>query len=306
MELRHLRYFVAIADTGTVSRAAGRVHISQPALSRQIHDLEAELGVALFERAGRNLRLTGAGEDLLVHSRNVLHEADALRERARALQGGDAGILRVGATPQTLQRLFPPVLARFRARSPSIDVRLTEGHPAGLLDLIRQGELHLAFTTYQPELRSACRLAGTAPLLAVSDGGRTLRRTVEVRALEDVPLLLLQRGFGTRDLFEAACHVAHIRPAIFLESSAPATLLSLVRAGCGVAILPATVALPRTGFAVHKLLQDGKPLLARLAVHWNPLRHLPHYAERFAEDLAAESRTMHGSPARRRSDRHGR
>ena len=302
MDLRHLRYFVAVAEAGTVSRAAGRVRISQPALSRQIHDLEAELGVALFERAGRNLRLTGAGEDLLVHASKVLNEAEAFRDRARALHRGDAGILRVGATPQTLQRLFPPLLERFRTLLPSVDVRLTEGHPASLLALLGRGELHLAFTSYQPELRGACRLAGAAPLLAVSNGKTwPLRRTVEVRALEDVPLLLFQRGFGTRDLFDAACQVAHVRPTIFLESGAPATMLSLVQAGCGVAILPATVALPRTGLSVHTLVQDGKPLAVRLAVHWNPQRRLPPYAARFAEALAAESRRLHGGPRDRRS-----
>jgi LysR family transcriptional regulator, cyn operon transcriptional activator len=298
MELRHLRYFVAVAEAENVSRAAARVRISQPALSRQIHDLEAELGVALFERAGRTLRLTGAGEDLLAHGRKVLNEAEAFRERARALHRGDVGVLHVGATPQTLQRLFPAVLERFRELLPSVDVRLAEGHPAALLDLLRRGELHLAFTVYQPELRTACRPAGVAPLLVVSNGKRRVgRKTVEVRALEDVPLLLLQRGFGTRDLFDAACQVAHIRPTIFLESSAPATLLSLAQAGSGVAILPATVALPRTGVQVQRLLQDGKPLVARLAVHWNPQRHLPPYAERFAEVLAAHSRTLYaGSP----------
>jgi len=305
MELRHLRYFVAVAETENVSRAAGRVRISQPALSRQIHDLEAELGVALFERAGRNLRLTGAGEDLLVHGRKVLNEADALRERARALHRGDAGVLHVGATPQTLQRLFPTVLRRYRRYLPSVEVRLTEGHPAALHDLLRRGGLHLAITAYRPELKAAFRPAGAVPLLVIGSGGaRKTRATIELRALEDAPLLLLQRGFGSRDLFDAACQFARIRTSIFLESSAPATLLAFALGGCGLAILPATVALPRSGLAVQMLVQDGKPLEIRLAVQWNPLRHLPPYAERFAEELAAESLREYGGVERRRSRGH--
>ena len=224
MDLRHLRYFVAVAESGTVSKAADKVRISQPALSRQIHDLESELGVALFERAGRRLHLTGAGEDLLAHGRRVLNEAEAFRERARVLHRGDTGVLHVGATPHSLQRLFPAVLNRFRRVLPGVDIRLTEGHSAMLLDLIRTGALHLAFTTYQPELRKASRLVGVVPLLAISHSERRGQwNTIEVRALEDIPLLLLQRGFGTRELFEAACHVAHIRPNIFLESDAPDT-----------------------------------------------------------------------------------
>src|SRR5262249_26797190 len=267
MELRHLRYFVAVAESGSVSKAAERVRISQPALSRQIHDLEDELGIALFEPSGRRLRLTGAGEDLLTHGRRVLNEAEAFRERAHVLYRGDAGVLHVGAPPQSLQHLFPVLLNRFRQALPAVDVRLTEGHSTLLLDLIRQGALHLAFTTYQPEFRHGSRPVGVMPLLAVGNSEQWGQGdTIEVPALEDTPLLLLQRGFGIRDLFDAACRVAHIRPNIFLESSAPATLISLARAGCGVAILTASVDLQGRGLAVRKLVQEGVPLDVRIAV----------------------------------------
>jgi LysR family cyn operon transcriptional activator len=311
MELRHLRYFVAVAENGgNVSKAAAKIRISQPALSRQVHDLEGELGVVLFERAGRRLFLTGAGEDLLAYGRKVLNEASAFRERARVLHGGDAGVLRVGATPQSLQRLFPPVLDRFRKTMPRVDVRLTEGPSAGLLDLIRKGTLHLAFATYEPDLRKGAHLVGVMPLYAVGRGEAPGLKdagpkdvglkdvgpkdagqgdTLEVDALEDKPLLLLQRGFGARELFDAACQVAHIRPHIFLESNAPATLLSLARAGCGTAILPGTMDLRDSGLVVRRLVQEGVPLEFRVAVHWNPQRFLPPYAERFAEELAAHA-----------------
>ena len=291
MELRHLRYFVAVAENGgNVSKAAGKIRLSQPALSRQVHDLESELGVVLFERAGRRLYLTGAGEDLLAYGRKVLNEAAAFRERARVLHGGDAGVLRVGATPQSLQRLFPTVLGRFRKAMPRVDVRLTEGPSAMLLDLIREGTLHLAFATYEPDLRKGAHLVGVMPLFAVSNGEPEGQKdTLEVDALEDVPLLLLQHGFGARELFDAACQVAHIRPHIVLESNAPATLLSLVSADCGVAILPGTMDLRKSGLKVQKLVQEGVPLEFRVAVHWNPQRFLPPYAERFAEELSAHA-----------------
>ena len=93
MNLRHLRAFVSIADAGGFARGANRMNLSQPALSRQIHDLESELEVALFEPSGRRLRLTGAGEDLLAYGRKVLNEAEAFRERARVLHRGDAGVV---------------------------------------------------------------------------------------------------------------------------------------------------------------------------------------------------------------------
>jgi len=292
MELRHLRYFVAVAEAGNVSRAAAQLRISQPAISRQIRDLEAELGVALFERTGRNLHLTGAGEDLLAYGRKVLNEAAAFRERARVLQGGDTGVLHVGSTPMILQGLFPPVLERFRRILPGVDVRLREGHPVNLVELLRKGELDLAYMMYQPELDAASRTVGGGLLLAVSSGrGQSQRaETIELRELGDVPLLLLQRGFASRDLFDAACQMAHIRVNIFLEGSAPAVLLSLVKAQCGVAVLPSTAALEKDAFTVQRVVQDGKPLELRLAIHWNPQRLLPPYAERFIEELSAHAR----------------
>ena len=107
MELRHLRYFVSVAEAASVSKAALRVHISQPALSRQLHDLERELGVRLFARVGRGIRLTAEGEDLLARTRDVLTRAESLGARARALAGGSIGVLRVGATPQVIQNILP-------------------------------------------------------------------------------------------------------------------------------------------------------------------------------------------------------
>ena len=299
MDLRHLRYFVSVAQAGGVSRAASQIRLSQPALSRQIHDLENELGVALFERAGRSVHLTGAGEDLLAYARRVLSEAEALRERARALHRGDSGVLHVGATPQSLQRLFPTVLKRFHGILPDVEVRLTEGPRSMMIDMIQKGALHLAFAAYHPDLRAGSRIVAVLPLLAVSDGERLGRaRTVEVRELEDVPLLLLQRGYGSQEIFEAACRVAHIQPRVFLESNAPATLLALAKAGCGVAILPATVSLRSGDFYIQSLVQDGTPLEFRAAVHWNPQRFLPPYATRFADELAIVAAKEYANSAR--------
>src|SRR5688572_24475969 len=102
MDLRHLRTFVTVAEQGTVSKASLRLRVAQPALSRQISALEASLGVALFDRVRRRLVLTGQGEQLLADCRNILGAIESLGERARLLQRGDAGVLKVGATPQTI------------------------------------------------------------------------------------------------------------------------------------------------------------------------------------------------------------
>src|SRR6267142_1787319 len=124
MNLHQLRTFVAIADAGGVARAAGRLNMTQPTASRQIHALEVELGLLLFDRVGKRVRLTPEGEDLLQHSRSLLSDAESFGERARALKSGHTGILRVGATPQAIESHLVDFLVRYRRRHPGVEVHL--------------------------------------------------------------------------------------------------------------------------------------------------------------------------------------
>src|SRR5262245_16556459 len=126
MDLRHLRTFVTVAEQGTVSQASVRLRIAQPALSRQINDLEQELGIRLFDRVRRRLVLTGEGEQLLEHCRTVLGAVGSLNERAQLLRRGDSGILRVAATPQTIEGVFSTFLHRYARRRPTVQIQLNE------------------------------------------------------------------------------------------------------------------------------------------------------------------------------------
>jgi LysR family nitrogen assimilation transcriptional regulator len=126
VELRHLRYFVAVAEAGSVSLAARRLNGTQPALSRQIRDLEQELGVRLFDRIGRKIVLMVDGDELLGHARRLLADTEAFRERAQALGGGESGVLRIGGTPQFIEAALPEVLARYRRARPVVEVRVIE------------------------------------------------------------------------------------------------------------------------------------------------------------------------------------
>src|SRR5262249_38115347 len=143
-ELRNVRTFVAIADAGNVARAASRLHLSQPAASRQIHALEAELGVALFDRIGRGMRLTAEGEDLLPSCRRLLLDAQALDLRAGELRKGEVGVLRVGATPQVIENLLSQFAAGYHARHPGVDVHLVEDGGALLPRRLATGDIQLA------------------------------------------------------------------------------------------------------------------------------------------------------------------
>jgi DNA-binding transcriptional LysR family regulator len=289
MELRHLRYFVAVADARSVSRAAGRLGLTQPGLSRQVRDLAAELGVRLFERVGRRIELTPEGEDLLQRSRDLLAGAESIGDRARALQVGDAGILRVGATPQSLESVLVGFVARYRRGHPAVELQLSEDGGRALLVRLRRGELHLAVAA--PEEGFGHRLLFPGRVIALLPRFHRLARraTLEVRELAREPLLLLRPDFAVRQLFDGACQVARVRPKVLLESSAPHTLQAFAQAGYGIGVGPSTMAFG-TGVRAVPLLQDGRSLGAWVAVSWDPRRFLSAYAQAFVDELAAFTR----------------
>src|ERR1044072_2039624 len=150
MNLRNLRMFVATAELGTLGRAATRLNVSQPAASRQLDALRAELGVTLFEHVGRALRLTSEGEHLLQRSRQLLADADMLTEHARALTKGETGTLKVAATPQMIATLLAPFLPRHRQRPPAADVLVIDGRAARRRSRLERGEVHLTIMPAGP------------------------------------------------------------------------------------------------------------------------------------------------------------
>ena len=297
VDLRHLRAFVAIVDAGGFARAAARVNLSQPALSRQIHALEMELGVRLFDRIGRRVQLTSEGEDLLERSRRLLTDAESLGERARALKGGQTGVLRVGATPQAMETLLAGFLPRYRRRHPGVEVHLVEDGGVRLPTRLERGDVSLAL---MPAGDARFHWRPLAPLyvLAVLPKGHRLSRraTLEIEELAGAPLLLPRRDFGSRQWFDAACQIAHLRPHVLLESGAPDTLVALARAGYGIAIVPSNAQIPRGGVRAVAIVQRGVALGAWASIAWDPRRFHAPYAESFVEELVAYSR--HGFPGR--------
>jgi DNA-binding transcriptional LysR family regulator len=289
MNLRHLETFVRIAEAGSIARAGARLNVSQPAASRQVLALEAELGVRLFDRIGRRLRLTSEGEDLLRQSRRLLMEADLLGARARALKGGHTGILRVGATPMVIENTLSRFLVQYRRRHPGIEVHFIEDGGRRLLGRLEHGDVHLALIV--PDDRFRYTLLYPVHNLGVvsSKSAFRHRRTLDVADLADEPLLLLHRTFGSRVWFDSACDVAHIRPRVLVESAAPHTLISLAEVGYGVAVVPSTVLIPG-GVRAVALVQRGRAIGRWLTIAWDPQRSLPAYAAQFADELVAHSR----------------
>lgn len=295
MDLRRLRTFVAVAELGSVSKAALHVHITQPALSRQIRDLQQELGLRLFDRIGRNLVLTAEGEQLLGDFRGLLAHASSVGERAKLLRRGDTGVLRVSAASGQIEGILPTFLHRYAERYPNVQVKLTEAVGADALARLERGEAHLGmlllralppgdhgFASYPlppVEILAACH-----PSVRMPRGN-----LVDVSRLASHPLLLLDAGFVVRRTFDAVCRLAGLKPNVLIESRQPSNLLALAESGHGIAIVPSLLPTHRYALRTVRLAHEGKPLREPLGVVWDKRRQLPRYAQDFAQLVAAHA-----------------
>jgi DNA-binding transcriptional LysR family regulator len=294
MDLRRLRTFVAVAELGTVLKAALHLRIGQPALSRQISDLQRELGLRLFDRVGRGLVLTAEGEQFLGDCRAVLGHVDVLGERVELLRRGDRGVLKVAAPPQTIESVLSTFLPRYAERFPNVHVKLTEALGRDQTPMLERGEVHVGIRhdPGDPRFESLGLpadevLAACTPSLELGHAGM-----IDIGRLAFYPLLLLDSGYSIRRLFNAACRLADVEPNIVLESRAPHTLLALAEAGQGVAIIPSILRTDRHTLRIVRVTHRRKPLRERYAIQWDKRRPMAPYAESFCEALAEYMRQV--------------
>lgn len=248
MELRHLRYFVAVAELENVSRAALRLHVSQPALSRQIRDLEDELGFALLERSAKSVRLTEAGRVFLTEARAVLQRSDEAVKAARAVASGKVQELHVGYAPTLTARILPPALRAFQTARPDVKVKLHDLSTEEMLSGLREGRLHLAFTIHP----SAASLRGLAFGLLMSEPLRLAvtpahpfarRRMVALTEAVREPFVAYSRKDypDYHHLLASIFAVTGATPRIVEEHDGVSSLISGVAAGAGVAVVPGSM-----------------------------------------------------------------
>jgi DNA-binding transcriptional LysR family regulator len=249
MELKHLRYFVAVAEEGHITRAATRLGMQQPPLSQQIRALEKSLGTALFVRHPKGVTLTGSGELLLADSRRILADAQAIETRMHALAAGRAGVLSIGFTSSAAAHaLTPTVLRECRRAYPDIALQIAEDHAAGLTDSIAAGRLHCGFLRV-PVARPAGLAFETLlrePVLAALPVGHRLlegnARAVPLARLAAETFILVRQS-GAPGLYAnllSLCAKEGFTPAS-IEVARMMTALNLVAAGEGVTVVPASM-----------------------------------------------------------------
>ncbi|MEY2514660.1 MAG: hypothetical protein QOJ89_2018, partial [bacterium] len=243
MNLRQLRYLVALADERHFTRAAAREHVAQPALSQQIRRLEAELGMALVERTTRKVAMTQAGELLVSRARRALAELDAAQAELQSLAGVQAGRLSIGALHTMGPVDVSLLLATFHERYPAVDLTVREQSSEELAAMLRDDEIDLAFLSVTERIQHrglALRPLVSEEIVVVLPADHELAASgrLRLRELSRESFISFREGARLRELLDSAAARAGFAPRIALESNESRRIRSLVSRGLGVAILP--------------------------------------------------------------------
>jgi DNA-binding transcriptional LysR family regulator len=246
IELRHLRYFVAVAEELHFGRAALRLHLAQPPLSQQIRKLEEILGYPLFLRTSRAVKLTSAGEVFLERARRTLRNVQEDMDEARSVGRGEEGFLRVGFIGSAMLTPLPAMLGRYRRLYPKVNLQLHESHTSAVVQKLLKGELDAGF------LRDGGRASGleieplfSEPFIAVLPKKHPLakHKTISAKELRDEPFVFFSPSAGTLAYEKpvSLCEEYGFRPHVVQEAPQWLTIMRLVGAGLGVTIAPACV-----------------------------------------------------------------
>lgn len=273
MNLRDLRYFVALADHKHFGRAAEACFISQPTLSTQVRKLEQELGVTLVERAPRQVMLTPAGRDIAARARRIVDDVEQMKESARRSQDPEAGTVRLGVFPTLGPYLLPHAVPRIRARFPRLELLLVEEKSDVLLSRLRDGKLDaglLALPLHDEQLHAEF-LFEEPFLLAVPEHHPLAKRdSLALKELADQRLLLLEDGHCLRDQALDVCQLSGAREKIGFQATSLETLRQMVAADVGVTLLPMLATKPPVARSetIHLLgFHDSQPS-RRIALVW--------------------------------------
>lgn len=272
-DIRQLRYFVAVAEELHFGRAAIRMHISQPPLSQQIRLLEQSLGAQLFRRNQRNVQLTHEGEVLLAHIKPLLTRWDETPDIVAAASRGEAGLLRIGFTAASAYYLIPKAVGTFKQRFPGVELALHEMVSNDQVQALSENRLDLGLMrpqAVQPDLSTRKLLE--EPLMVVLPTGHPLaeRAAIDLTSLKGLPIISFTPANSPylRDMVEKLLAREGDVPMVVQRATQPYTLVSLVAAGLGIAIVPELTS--RTGLSgvVYRPLAVDNPPVAEMFVCW--------------------------------------
>lgn len=269
MELHQLAYFVAVAEEGSFTRAAERLHVAQPGVSAQVKRLERELGQELLDRSGRTVRLTDVGAAALPHARAALAAVQGVREAVDELAGLVRGQVAIGAVTSAGPVRLPDLLARFHERYPAVEITLAEANSDAMLAALREGRLDLAVVglATDPPPGIATQVLIDEPFVAVTSGLLAGRAEVTIADLAGLPLMALPKGTGLRTALDAAFVREGLTPRIAFEAADPNVLVQLAMRDLGVAVVPESLGRYHEG-ELRVVTITGPGLRGVLALAW--------------------------------------
>jgi DNA-binding transcriptional LysR family regulator len=285
MDLRQLRYLVALSEERSFTRAAAREHIAQPALSQQIQRLEREVGLSLVERTTRSVVVTDAGRMLIARARTMLAELEAANEELQSLRGVQTGHVKIGAMHTMGPVDISLTLAGYHQLHPGIELTVREQSSEELAEMLRVDELDLAFLSVTERIEShglgLHQLVSEELVVLLPPGHRLADRdVVRMRELADEQFVSFREGSRLRELLVGAGRENGFEPTVMLSSNEPQRIRRLVSRGMGVAILPQSDAIgPGAEVAVRRLT---RPSLSRdITLAWRHGRRHPPAVARF-------------------------
>lgn len=259
MLLRHIRYLLAVAEHRNFTRAAEALHVSQPTLSQQIRQLEDSLGAALFDRSGRSIRLTDAGEAYVRFARLALQDLEAGKRAMHDVRDLSRGSLRVAMTPTFTAYLIAPLLHRFHSLYPGITLSVEEMTQDRLEAALAEDRLDIgiAFTgMHLADIQSEALFSETLSLMVGATHPQAIGKVLTADGLEQQSLVLLSQDFATRQHIDLYCRQHGIVPRIAIEANSISAIVELVRRGQLATILPAAIALEQPGLLALALTPE--------------------------------------------------
>ncbi len=287
MNLRDLRYLVALAEHKHFGRAAEASFVSQPTLSTQIKKLEDELEVSLVERTPRNVLLTEVGKEIAQRARDVLTEVDQIKAIARRTRDPESGTLRLGIFPTLGPYLLPHVIPSIRARFPRLELLLVEEKTEVVLRQLREGRLDaaiLALPIHDDQLHTEFLFEEQFVLAVPENHGLARRAVLKIDDLSDESLLLLEEGHCLRDQALDICHLAGANEKSGFRATSLETLRQMVAANVGITLLPSLSVQPPIAQAdnVHLLAFRGEAPSRKIAMMWRKSSAMTPFFEKFA------------------------
>lgn len=298
MELRQIRYFIEVANREHVSDAAEALHVAQSAISRQISNLEGELGVSLFEREGRNVKLTQIGRIFLTHAKTAMKAIDYATKQIEEHLDPERGSIKIGFPTSLASHMLPTIISEFKKKHPNISFQLRQGSYRFLVEAVKNREIDLAFLgpvpTNDPDIEGSILFSENMAALLPSNHPLANRENIHLNELRNDEFVLFPQGYILRKIAVDGCRQAGFSPKISTEGADLDAIKGLVSAGIGVTLLPESTFYEITPRFTKRVEIESPPLTRTVGVITPRHRNLAPSEKVFYEFVKDFFRVLQG------------